>query len=519
LPEHHPGRDVLECFARGEVLAAEGRWIEDHLRSGCPVCQRTIDDLLPRLEAVALELPALRQAPRPDRDPLRRRGEAGGRRPAATAERLPASRLLGCACEGSASRPGDRGLQGAAEWAGSPAGPAASNEPADADNQVWDRIFSKLQQRLVLIAAERDGAPLLLAELLAQPAGERRRSVREGRRFRTLALCDLLIEKSFETAFRGSAEAIALAELGILVADLLDVEHYGSAVVHDLRARGWAYLGNARRLRSDFAGAEQALAFAESLSEDGSADPLEEARLLDLEASLLADLGRLEEAAELLDTVIEIYDDVKDLNRQGRALVAKGVHLGSCGWPHQGVELIQKGLALLDGELEPELALKATYNLAWFLTDCGRSARAQRQADSLRRGYCALSDPWAELRLDWLEARIAHGSGRFAEAEERLGRVHRQLADRGLGFEAAMALLDLAILYLEQGKREETRRLAGEALPALLSQDIHRQAAAALLTFQQAAQADRATPALAREITAYLRRARRNPRLAFQRAH
>jgi hypothetical protein len=342
--------------------------------------------------------------------------------------------------------------------------------------------------------------------------------VRTCRRFRTLPLCDLLLDKSFDTAYRDSAEAVALAELGIQVADHLDSDYYGSAVIHDMKARGWAFLGNARRIRSDFAGAEQALAFAESLAEDGSADPLEEARLLDLKASLLTDQGWFEEAAQLLGTVIDIYDEVKDLHRKGRALISRGIYLGYSGWPQQAIELIPEGLALLDREEEPRLALTARHSLAWFLNDCGHCDRAQRLLDGVRQSYELFGDAGAELRLEWLQARIARRAGRGDEAERRLRTLLPQFVERRLGYEASIAMLDLAALYLEQGKPSAIRGLADEMLPVFLAQDIHRHAVAALVAFQQAAAVDRVSPVLLREIASYLQRARKNPRLSFQRA-
>jgi len=53
-------------------------------------------------------------------------------------------------------------------------------------------------------------------------------------------------------------------------------------------------------------------------------------------------------------------------------------------------------------------------------------------------------------------------------------------------------------------------------LAVFLSQDVHRQAAAALAVFQQAAELDSATPVLLEEIATYLQRARKNPRLRFE---
>lgn len=549
MAEYHPDREALECFARGESVAETERWILDHLRSGCAICQRTVDDLLPSLETLAPSTPPLQirrplasvpsrtqastASPWPPRLDSHRlaalacgagaedaRGGAAGARclpgPAGNLPPLPGGRDDGRARDRPAGAAGAAAMR--RDRPGRPGRPGRP-EDADVESEAWDRIFAKLEQRLTLIASERTAAPRLLDELLQRPAAERGAAVHAGRRFQSLALCDLLLDESCDAGSHVSSEAIALAELGIVVADHLDTRYYGSAVVHDMKSRAWAYLGNARRLASDFAGAEQALRFAESLAEDGSADPLEEARLLDLKALLLGDQGWFEEAAEMLDTVVEIYEDVKDLHRKGRTLISKGVYLGCSGRPQQAVELIPQGLALLDGELEPRLALAGRQELAWFLNECGRCEHAQSQLDSCRYALHSLGaggDARTELRMEWLETRIAHRSGRWQEAEHRLGGLLQRFVAAGLGYEAALVLLDLVTLHLELGRRGEIRRLADELLPAVLALDIHRQAAAALVAFQQAAAGDRVTPALVRDIAAYLRRARKNPRLSFQ---
>ena len=519
MAEYHPDKYALERYVRGEAGAAAERWIEDHLRSGCAICQRSVDELLPGLEPGdehCAPLPRLRHERRSGlHDPLvgsaaHRPGRSGGFPCSEAVTAAPARAARGSAWGGDGRR--ERPGLGDGRDGGSPAS-------ADkGENAAWDRIFAKLEQRIAMIATEREAAPRLLRELLQRPAAERRALASAGRRFHTLTLCDLLIDSSLDAGSRDSAEAIALAELGILIADHLDTRYYGLAVVHDLRARAWAYLGNARRLAADFAGAEQAMAFAESLSEEGSADPLEEARLLDLKASLLSDQGRFEEAAELLDAVIDLCEDVKDLHRKGRALISKGAYLGCAGWPQLAVELISQGLTLLDEKLEPRLALAARHDLAWFLNDCGRCDRAQTELDSFRLDLGAGGDPRMELRLEWLETRIAHRAGRWQEAEQRLGRLLQRSVERGLGYEAALVMLDLATVYLEQGKEDDVRRLADAMLPIFLALDIHRQAVAALVTFQQAAAAGRLTHALLRDLAAYLQRARKNPRLGFKRA-
>lgn len=448
--EKHPDRNALERFSRGAAPISEERWIEDHLRAGCAVCQEKVDDLL---------------------------------RPSLDAALLP-------------------GIEVPAEMV--------------EEEGMWRRISADFGRRVGEVARERNVAPALVAELTARPAPERARLARTRRRFQIFAVCELLLEKSFEEGFQNPAAAIELAELGLEVADRLDSGHYGASVLQDLRARAWAHLGNARRIAFDLAGAEEALARAERLAESGSGDPLEEARILDFRASLLSDQGRFEAASELLDVVVDIYADLREAHRRGRALISKGVILGHAGWPEEALRLLREGLSFLDWEREPRLVLMARHNVAWFLNDCKRSDEAFRYLERFRHTYRELAAPWATSRLLWLSGRIAEGLGRFEEAGEALREARQRFLDEGQGYDASLVTLDLAHLYLQQGRTAEVTRLAREMLPVFLSQDVHREATAALAVFQQAAEAGGATPLLVRRITAYLLRARNNPRLRFE---
>ena len=395
----------------------------------------------------------------------------------------------------------------------SPAAPAA----APGEEEVWRRLTSLVERRLAEVAVERSEAPDLVAELLAHPPADQAALVRTGGRFQNVAVCELLIERSFEEGFRDPLRSVKLAELALLITEHLEEHLYGRSVVLDFRARAWAFLGNARRIAFDLAGAEEALAEADRCLEAGSADPLEEARILDLRASLLGDQGRFEQAAEVLDVVIDIYDDLRDAHRKGRAMVSKGKFLGYSGFPEEAIQVIRKGLGFVDWDREPRLVLVARHNLAWFLNDCGRSTEALGQLQRFRHVYSEF-DPWTELRLAWLDGRIAGRLGRLEEAEETLREVRRRFLEGGYGYDASLVTLDLAHLYLEEGRTAEVRELAEEMLSVFLSQDIHRQALAALSVFQRAVELDSATPGLVQEITLYLLRARRNPWLRFEAA-
>ncbi len=381
----------------------------------------------------------------------------------------------------------------------------------------WPRLdLQRLKSQLARIQAERREAPALVDGLLALSASERQAVLRTDRRYWTLAVCDGLIDCSFRAGFDDPAPAVALAELAIELAERVDAATYGRSVVCDLKGRAWSFLGNARRVSSDRRGAEEALRVAQSLLDEGSADPLEQARILDFKASLAADRGHFDEAVELLDMVIDIYGEINEPHRMGRALLSKGVVVGHQGDPAAAADLIERSLARLDRDGEPRLLLWANHNLAWFIDDAGRHAEALAQLESFAHLYDEFPDAAAHARRLWLVGRIAAGLERFEEAEAALREVQRWFMAEGDSYDAAVVTMDLAALLLHLGRNPEVAVLAAETFPILVAQEVQHHALAALVAFTHAVETDCATPRLARDIANFLLRASHNPRLQFQ---
>ena len=70
----------------------------------------------------------------------------------------------------------------------------------------------------------------------------------------------------------------------------------------------------------------------------------------------------------------------------------------------------------------------------------------------------------------------------------------------GNGYDAAMASLDLALLYLKDGRTADVRRLAEEMATLFEAQDVHREALAAVVLFREAARREEVTAALVGEV-------------------
>jgi len=206
--------------------------------------------------------------------------------------------------------------------------PLRVRENRDAEAFEYAAAFTNARRetelRQAALIAERAAAPELLRELLAQPAGRRQLLVAASPRHYTWAFCELLLDAAGESGFQDPSQALGLARLGVDVAGHLAPAVYGEARVNDLRARAWAVLGNARRIRADFRQAEEDFVKAERLLKKGTGDPVEKAQLLLLKSSLRGNQQRFQEAFRLLDRALAIGRKLEDEQLCGKALLMKG---------------------------------------------------------------------------------------------------------------------------------------------------------------------------------------------------
>ncbi len=321
-------------------------------------------------------------------------------------------------------------------------------------------------------------------------------------------LCESLLARSQACRHHDPEQMVLLAERAAAVAMDLAPEEYGPELTADLRARSLAELGNAHRVAEDPEAAERALRSATEESARGTRDPLLLARLMDLTASLRGAQRRFGEAQELLDAVHRLYESHGDRHNAGRALISKGLFKGYDNAPEEAVRLLGTGLALIHPTSDPKLVISAVHNLITFLADCERF----REARSLlrrARPYYAEGDRLNQVKLRWVEGRIAAGLGRLRRAEQFLLRARSELEATGLYFHAALVSLDLAAVWLSQGRTAETRALVGELVATFQARRIAREALAALVLLKDAFDLDRSNPLeLLQAVSRYLKGSR-----------
>jgi tetratricopeptide (TPR) repeat protein len=330
-------------------------------------------------------------------------------------------------------------------------------------------------------------------------------------------LCEALLQKSYGLRFSDPKRMLDLAYDAAGVAKHIRLEKYPwPGFVADLRARAFAELGNAYRVNDRFSEADAAFARAEEFLEEGTGDPVLHARVLDLLASLRSAQRRLEESIALLDNVRSLYLEAGDPHLAGRALISMGGNTHYLGHPREAVSMFEQGLRLLQSERDGQLFAIAQQGLLHALTDAGEYRLASRRLlqSGLREAFAA--EPLNLLKVQFVEGKIHAGLGRPARAERAFCEVRQEFLRLGQVYEAALVGLELAALWLRQGRAGEVQELAEEMHAIFEYLGIHVEAARALQFVREACRVRAVTVSMIERVRSFLERLPWHPGLRFE---
>jgi tetratricopeptide (TPR) repeat protein len=364
----------------------------------------------------------------------------------------------------------------------------AAGKPATED--MLDDLFERVS------AASTENARRLAVEKLQgwgqwaalEPFSPEARALRvmDDPAMHTWGLHQRLIEASRWYNRLDPQEAVNIVKLAIMVGDLIDPARLGGEEARrDLLAESYALLGDSQRLAADFEASRLSFNEAWQHQEMGTGSAYIKAYITRLEAHWKIDMGEFEAAAAALEKALGYYRALGDTSQEGRALVKMGVAVGYVD-AAQGVRHLRRALHLLDGKREPRVWLCAQHDLAWFMAEAGDAKEALRILEDTRRLYRQFPDEHTQLRLHWLEAKIAHHIGKVDEAAHILRQLWDEFRARDLRHELLMVTLDLAEVLVALGDLDEAAALARQFFPIMTAWSAHRYALAAWLLLREA---------------------------------
>lgn len=354
-----------------------------------------------------------------------------------------------------------------------------------------------------------------IKRLMALPEEARARAIMRSRtHFRSGFFVRRLIASSDAAIHREPAQAFHLAELARVAAShsprLPDV--------FDLIALSSASMGNAKRASGLLRDAEDYFHHARGFAGGGMiSDTMILARIDELEGSLRKDQRHFARAHELFSRAATLYRMSKAKKEYARVLVALAdVHFYRGSIP-SALEGVRYALRHMPRDLHSRLYLCARYNLTRYLVEEGRFTDAAEILVRDAELYAHFPEPWTQLRLTWISGKIAAGEGDPDKAEGLFLAARDGFIREGIGFDAAMVIVeDLALLYLSAGRLQEVKHLAEQASVIFTAQDVHREAIAALMLFQDAARQETLTATFLQDLAIYLKTTRHDPSCAFR---
>ena len=261
----------------------------------------------------------------------------------------------------------------------------------------------------------------------------------------------------------------------------------------DLMLLGFSYLGSAYRAAGDYDRAEEAFRKARAYRESASPQALAEyLRRL----AYLRIFQKDPEGFRIIGEALAIHKrgNLVDRHAFGECLVCRGHSYVVFGLHGKSFDDWTASLNHLSIRVNDRPWYSAVHNLAVWAADFGTDAQLETALVNLKPALVLLSTysgrRFAKLKLRWLiaviDARLGHsGSAELAFLEVRKGLVAMKLA-----YEVGMVQIDLALLYLAQGRHASLEPLARETAAIFRRIGVEARAQEALDVWREAGEVD-----------------------------
>jgi tetratricopeptide (TPR) repeat protein len=350
----------------------------------------------------------------------------------------------------------------------------------------YDQVFARAQELALALVAKRSAA------VRPEPPKPPDRGQVEA-----------LLESSWSLRYENVEEMLRLAHEAVHLAESLPRQGAEARAVADLQCWAWAHLGNSLRIAGRHPEAESALERAACVLDEGSGSTELKARLYDFRASLYGAQRRFQPCWAALDMVYALHRENGRQHLAGRALISKAIFKGYAGSCHEALQLTSEGMALIDPEADPDLLLIAIQNQIWTHVECGFVKEARELLD--RHRPCWGKDALNELKLRWIEGRIAAGLGELSSAFEHLAAAREGFESAGLPYRAALVSLDLGTLLLRLGQTAEARHSLVAAVDTFYNLQVTRETLAAAEILRRALEMEATPVILIAHIAEFLR--------------
>jgi tetratricopeptide (TPR) repeat protein len=348
----------------------------------------------------------------------------------------------------------------------------------------YERAFEAASRALANFR-RREAARVAVEELLQHPGPRQEMLVRHQSRYWTTEICNELASCSHDLRFSDLRCMLQRARLAVIAAERICRGSDPEESATTCRVRAWISLGNSLRVLGDLRGAEQALRRAARFFAPGSCPPVLRADHLRTLASLRFDQRQFRSAVALTRQEIAIRRDLHVPREVAHSLIQLAIALGEGGEPDQALDVLGEAERTVGGQNDPRLAAILRHNIIRFRLDQGEAAQARQLFEESQHLYLDAADSLIQTKAFWLEGQILSAAAAPEAAVLPLTTARDRFLEQGASYEAALAGLDLAIVFDRLGHRRDVRRLAANALRELRARRIEPESLAALILLRR----------------------------------
>src|SRR6185436_13764044 len=240
----------------------------------------------------------------------------------------------------------------------------------------------------------------------------------------TREMFDLVLAAATTSALEDPCRGEEIALVAKALAVALPRSHCSDRLRRDLLGEVLRVIGNCRRLTGDWPGSAAAFDSAHAHLEAGTGDPVRQARLLSMQASLASDTGNLEEAQALLARTAAIHRRAGSSAAVAFITIQEAGTFLAAGRHEEAITRAQEALRELTPR-ETRLEMLARSILTECLAVLRRPTEALRSLAAIWPLYEQFPGRRTDLRLRDLEALVLDAWGYYSEAEA----AYRQCID------------------------------------------------------------------------------------------
>lgn len=330
---------------------------------------------------------------------------------------------------------------------------------------------------------DRHYAMKLLREAAANP-----RLLTTRAKFWKLELFPYYLRRCDDLVYSRPSEGLAFAKPAPQLAAKVAAANPGANGA-DLMLLGNSYLGAAFRRVDDLGTAEDV--FMEARKYKDGASPKALAEHLRRFAYLRMYQGQ-PECFSMIDEALAIHKRGNLVNRHelGECLLCRGHAYFEFRQPGKSLEDLTASLNHISVQKDPKPYYCALHNLTHWAVVYGTDEELQIALDNLKPALALLNAQhrrhYAKYKLRWLIALVDTRLGHRGHAELALVDVGKGIASLGLPIEVGMVRIDLAMLYLIQGRIDKIPPLVETCLATFRRLEVDAKVQEALDLWQQA---------------------------------